>query len=141
MKFLLDTCVISELTRKQPARTVINWIASQDELQLFLSVITLGEIEKGIGKLPDRHKRQVLRQWLASDLPRRFAGRILPVDAETALRRGEISAEAEKKGHPVPVLDGLMAASALVHGLTLVTRNTADVAGTPVPVLDPWIDN
>jgi hypothetical protein len=141
LKFLLDTCVISELTRKQPACTVVNWIASQDELRLFLSVITLGEIEKGIGKLPDGHKRQALRQWLASDLPRRFAGRILPVDGETALRWGEISAEAEKKGHPVPVLDGLMAASALVHGLTLVTRNTADVAGTPVPVLDPWIDN
>jgi hypothetical protein len=141
MKFLLDTCVISELTRKQPARKVVNWISSQDELLLFLSVITLGEIEKGIGKLPNGHKRQALRQWLTNDLPRRFAGRIVPVDAETALRWGEISADAETKGRPVPVLDGLMAASALVHGLILVTRNTADVAGTPVPVLNPWIDN
>ena len=132
MKFLLDTCVISELTRKLPTRHVVEWIGSQDELQLFLSVITLGEIERGIDKLSQGRKKETLRQWLAGDLPRRFAGRVLPIDAETALRWGEISAEAEGKGRPVPVLDGLMAATALVHGLTLVTRNTADVAGTPV---------
>lgn len=138
MKYLLDTCVICELTRKQPARKVANWIASQDELLLFLSVVTLGEIEKGIDRLPEGQKKQSLRQWLTGDLSRRFAGRILPIDAEVALRWGEICAEAEKKGRPVPVLDGLMAASALVHGLTLVTRDTGGVAGTPVSMLDPW---
>lgn len=138
MRFLLDTCVVSELTRPHPARKAVEWLAAQEELALFLSVITLGEIEKGIGKLDDGRKKQALRRWLAQDLPRRFAGRILPVDAEISLRWGELSAEAEKKGRPLPVLDGMLTASALVHGLTFVTRNTADVAVTGVPVLNPW---
>ncbi len=138
MRFLLDTCVISELTRPRPSPRVVQWLQAQDELLLFLSVIVLGEIEKGICKLTDGRRKQRLRQWLARDLPRRFAGRVLAVDAETALRWGELSAEADKAGRPLPVLDGLLAASADVRGLTLVTRNTADIAATGVALFDPW---
>ena len=138
MRSLLDTCVISELTKPRPAAKVLTWLDVQDELGLFLSVITLGEIQKGLTKLPASRKRRQLQQWVEQDLPRRFTGRILVVDQEVALRWGVISATAEQQGRPVPVLDGLLAATALVAGLTLVTRNTPHMEATGVPLVDPW---
>lgn len=138
MRYLLDTCVLSELIKKRPLESVAVWVQEQDELSLFVSVLTFGEIEKGIAKLEDRRRVHRLRNWVDGDLKRRFAGRILAFDYEAACRWGEITGTAEKRGTPIPVLDGQLAATALVHGMTLVTRNTDDVASSGVPSLNPW---
>lgn len=138
MSFLLDTCVISELIRPAPERRVIDWISGVDELELHLSVLTLGEIEKGITKLPSSPKRKRLARWLEDDLLQRFDGRILDVSAQVAFAWGRMSGEALRKGRPLPVIDALIAATALEHGLTVVTRNSSDIARTGAAVLDPW---
>lgn len=138
MRYLLDTCVISEPTKKRPSSKVLTWLDVQAELRLFLSVLTLGELQKGISKLPESHRRSQLQHWVAQDLPRRFTGRLLPIDQEVASRWGMLTGEAERTGHPIPVLDGLLAATALVAGMTLVTRNTPHMAHTGAVVFDPW---
>src|SRR5215471_9288265 len=138
MRYLLDTCVISEPTKKRPSGKVLTWLDVQDELSVFLSVLTFGELQKGISKLPRSRRRSQLQQWVAQELPRRFTGRILPVDLEVATRWGMMSGEAERAGHPIPVLDGLLAATAVVAGLMLVTRNTLHMAHTGASVFDPW---
>lgn len=136
--FLLDTNVISELVKRRPEARVVRWVEAADERLLYLSVLTLGEIRKGVAALGNRRRRAVLEAWLETSLPSRFAGRILPVDEAVAGRWGAISAAAAAKGRPLPVLDSLLAATALCHDLTLVTRNTADMAGTGTVVLNPW---
>ena len=141
MRYLLDTCVISELVKRRPEARVANWIDGRDERSLFLSVLTFGEIEKGIARLSDEQRRRELRDWVDHELRRRFSGRIMPVDYETASRWGCISGAAERTGHPLPVLDAMLAATALIHGLTLVTRNTADVSTTGVSVVNPWAEH
>lgn len=138
MRYLLDTCVLSELIKRKPSASVVSWIRNQNELSLHVSVLTFGEIEKGLAKLNDRKRRQKLRNWVDQDLRRRFAGRILNFDYETACRWGEITGTAEKKGSPIPVLDAQLAATVLIHGMTLVTRNTDDVAPSGVQILNPW---
>ncbi len=138
MRYLVDTCVISEIVKPQPAAQVTTWLDMQEELALFLSVITFGEMQKGISKLPDSQKRRTLQAWMTHDLPRRFMGRILGMDLEVAIRWGTIVGEAEQRGQPIPVLDGLLAATALVSGLTFVTRNTRHLQPTGVPLLNPW---
>lgn len=138
MRYLLDTCVISEVTKPRPASKVLTWLDTQDELALFLSVITFGELQKGVSKLPASRKRLQLQQWVDSDLTRRFTGRILGIDREVALRWGEMAGTAERRGQPLPVLDGLLAATAVGGGLTLVTRNTAPMQATGAPLFDPW---
>ena len=138
MRYLLDTCVISEVSKKRPSAKVLTWLDTQEELTLFLSVITLGELQKGVSKLPVSRKRGRLQQWIEQDLTRRFSGRILAVDLEVAMRWGVITATAEQQGRPVPVLDGLLAATALVVGLILVTRNTPHMQATGVQLCDPW---
>ena len=138
MRYLLDTCVISELVKKKPSHRVMQWLGQQEEHSLFLSVITFGELHKGIGRLQMGRKKRELLEWVEGQLSKRFTGRILEVDREVAARWGEISATAEKAGRTVPVLDGLLAATALTSGLTFVTRNTDDVRATGVPVCDPW---
>lgn len=138
MRYLLDTCVISELVRPKPEKPVVDWIHGQQEEHLYLSVMTLGEIRKGIERLADNRKRIRLGTWLDRDLKLRFTGRWLSVDNETAERWGLITADLLKRGIQVPVIDGLIAATALVHGMTLVTRNTRDVQETGVLFLNPW---
>ena len=135
--FLLDTNVISELVRSRPDSQVQSWIRHTEEELLYLSVLTLGEIRKGIDSLRDDSRRLRLESWLAGDLALRFAGRILPVDAPVADRWGRLTA-AVGRSTPLSVIDGLLAATALHHNLTLVTRNTRDVAATKVPVINPW---
>jgi toxin FitB len=137
--FLIDTNVISELVKRRPNKGVTAWISSVDEELLFLSVLTLGEIRKGIHSLPANTRRSSLEAWVDRDLNLRFSGRILPVDAAVADRWGRISADAARKGHVLPVVDGLLAATALHHNLTVVTRNTSDIELTPVPALNPWL--
>lgn len=138
MSWLLDTCVICEPTRKAPSPRVLAWLDRQAEESLYLSVLTLGEIRKGVALLPAGSKRKRLERWLAHDLVERFAGRILPVDTGVADAWGRLQAAAETTGRPRPTLDSLLAATAQANGLTLVTRNTADFTGPGSEVLNPW---
>ena len=138
MSWLLDTCALSEYAKKAPAPEVIAWLDEQDEASLFISVISLGEIEKGILKLrkTDPRRSQKLTAWLGK-VEQRFAGRILPLDAAALHVWAQIAAHAELAGQPVPVMDGLLMATAQCHGLTVVTRNAQDFALYP-QVLNPW---
>jgi predicted nucleic acid-binding protein len=138
--FLLDTNIVSELVKPKPEPRVTAWIDSTDETLLYLSVLTLGEIRKDIGLLRDASRRVVLESWLDSDLILRFVERILPIDRAVADRWGRLTAEAAVAKSPLPVIDGLLAATALDQNLTLVTRNTKDIAVTGVPVFNPWTD-
>jgi predicted nucleic acid-binding protein len=136
--FLLDTNVPSELTYPLPAPSVEQWLAEVDEGQLFFSVISLAEICKGIAKLPDSKKRTQLQEWLDSTLRPWFAGRILPVTEPIAERMGRWAGEGEANGRTIKIADGLIAATALEHDLTLATRNVKDFAGFGVPIFNPW---
>lgn len=136
--FLLDTNVISELVKAKPDPRVTTWVDSIDEGLLYLSVLTIGEIRKGIALLQDGSRQAELEGWLDGDLASRFAGQILPIDQPVADRWGRITAMAQIAKSPLPVIDGLLAATALHRDLTLVTRNTRDVVATGVAVFDPW---
>lgn len=138
MTYLLDTCVISELVTKQPNLDVLRWIDNQAESELYLSVITFGEIAKGINKLPESSRRTDLMMWLTQTLPQRFSQRILNIDRLMMLEWGELIATSEKQGRRLPVMDSLIAAICLHHSLTLVTRNEKDFLGTEVQILNPW---
>ena len=137
--FLLDTNVISELIKPKPDIKVANWIESMSENLLYLSVLTLGEVRKGIAASPNASRKAYLEAWLNTDLALRFAGRILPIDREIADRWGRIAARVLAARSILPVIDGLLAATALHHNLTFVTRNTKDIAATGVPAFNPWI--
>ena len=136
--FLLDTNVISELVRRKPEPRVAAWIETTDEVLLHVSVLTLGEIRRGIVSLRDPSRRVALSAWLDSSLILRFAGRILAIDEAIADRWGRLTAEAAVAGSTLPIIEGLLAATALQHNLVLVTRNTKDTAPTNVPVFNPW---
>lgn len=138
MSWLLDTCALSEYAKKAPAPDVIAWLDEQDEASLFISVISLGEIEKGILKLQasDPQRSQKLIAWLGK-LEQRFAGRILPLDAAALHVWAQIAAKSELAGNPLPVMDGLIMATAQCHGLTVVTRNVQDFTRYP-QVFNPW---
>ena len=138
MSWLLDTCALSEYVRKAPAPEVIRWLDEQDESSLFISVISLGEIEKGILKLraSDPRRSQKLTAWLGK-VEQRFAGRILPLDTAALHAWAQIAATAELSGQPLPVMDGLLMATAQCHGLTVVTRNVQDFTLYP-QVFNPW---
>ena len=140
MHYLLDTCVLSEVIKPEPVPSVIEWLDSADESTLYLSVLTLGEIQKGISGLPDGRRKRQLQQWLDDDLSQRFSGRILPVCTRTAGDWGIIAGNAGRQGQAVPVIDGLLAATARQHDLTLVTRNTADFEMLGVNLMNPWRD-
>jgi len=138
--FLLDTNIISELVKPRPEPRVTRWIESTDESLLHLSVLTLGEVRKGITSLPDVARRTAIERWLENDLVLRFSGRILPVDLAVADRWGRISGTAAVRKSPLPVIDGLLAATALQHGLTLVSRDIRHAARTGVTAFNPWTD-
>ena len=138
MKFLLDTCLISELVKKEPNPAVVNWLDEQDEQTLFLSVLNLGELQKGISKLPDGAKKDELQAWVELDLVDRFTGRILDIDLATALCWGRLQGETERTGEKLPVMDSLIAATAAAHGLVVVTRNVKDMERCGARVYNPW---
>lgn len=138
MKYLLDTCLISELVKKEPNPGVVNWLDEQDEQALFLSVLNLGELQKGISKLTDGTKKDELQAWIGLDLVERFTGRILDIDLDTALCWGRIQGETERTGEKLPVMDSLIAATAAAHGLIVVTRNARDMERCGVRVCNPW---
>src|SRR6202171_4356222 len=136
--FLLDTNCISELVRPKPEPRVMEWIDAADEGMLYLSVLTFGEIRKGLAALPQGKRRTHLETWLEVDLRDRFAGRILPIDATVADRGGSLAAHAKSQGKGLSTINGLLAATALHHNLTVVSRNVSDFRSVPVQVLDPW---
>lgn len=138
MKYLLDTCLISELVRKEPNPAVVAWLDGQDEQKLFLSVLNLGELQKGISKLSDSTRKRELQAWIALDLVERFDGRILEVDLATALCWGRLQGEAAQAGVKLPVMDSLIAATAAAHGLVVVTRNVRDMERCGATVCNPW---
>lgn len=135
MSYLIDTNVLSELRRKEPDPQVVRWISQRPATTLHLSVLTLGELRKGIAALVDGDRKSRLLDWLEVELTGFFAGRILPIDATTADHWGRLMAQA---GRPLPAIDSLLAATALTHGLTLVTRNVKDFQHPSLTVINPW---
>lgn len=138
MTYLLDTCLISEIIAKQPNQQVLDWLDAQLPETLYLSVITVGEITKGISKLPTSKRKESLTKWLNEALPIRFENRILGLDTSTMILWGNLVAQLEQNGRPLPVMDSLIAAIALQKSLSLVTRNEKDFAGTGVVIINPW---
>jgi predicted nucleic acid-binding protein len=135
LSYLIDTNVLSELRRRDPDVNVVRWMVDRPATALYLSVLTLGELRKGVEGLAEGDRKRRLLDWLEIELPTFFAGRILPVDAAVAERWGRLLAQA---GRPLPAIDSLLAATALAHGLTLVTRNLRDFQHPDLTVLDPW---
>jgi predicted nucleic acid-binding protein len=138
VKYLLDTCLISELIKKKPSLPVLRWLEKQDETALYLSVLTIGELQKGISKLPDNPKKLELQGWVNNELVGRFEGRILSIDVEVAAAWGKLLGSAEKQGRKLPVMDSLIAATANTHNLTVVTRNARDMERCQASVFNPW---
>jgi len=132
MRYLLDTCVISELVAKQPNPRVLEWIDTIDSEGIDISVITVGEITKGIEKLPSSKRRQELSDWLENELLIRFQDNLIELDVDILIQWGKLNARLEISGQRAPAIDSLIAATALEHELILVTRNESDFAGTGV---------
>ncbi len=135
MTYLIDTNILSELRRKEPNAGVEEWFSQRPATTLYVSVLTLGEIRKGIDMLQDGDRKFALLDWLNIDLPSFFIGRILIVDASVADRWGRMTA---KVGRPIRAIDSLLAATAIQHGLKLVTRNDRDFEFSGLEVINPW---
>jgi predicted nucleic acid-binding protein len=140
LSYLLDTCVISEFARQQPAPSVVSWLDEQVEESLYTSVVVLGEISRGVALLAEGPKQRQLQAWAVTDLEQRFAGRILDVTPEVARTWGRAAGEARRQGIQIGMADGLIGATAVVHALTVVTRNVDDLRATGAAVLNPWSD-
>ena len=140
MSYLLDTNAVSEWVKPRPDPGIAAWLHEVDEDRTYLSVITLGELRKGVGRLADGRRRDRLDRWLTDELPERFGGRLLPVDAVVADEWGRLLASAENAGSAVDDADALIAATARVHGLRVVTRNVRHFVATGVDVISPWHD-
>lgn len=138
MRYLLDTCVISELVSKQPDKSVLRWIDEVDDQLVYLSVITIGEIKRGIEKLSESRRKDRLDKWLSEDLLIRFDDRVLTIDIPVIFTWGTLVARLESLSRPILAIDSLIAAIALHHELQLVTRNEKDFAGTGLSIVNPW---
>jgi toxin FitB len=138
VRFLLDTNVISEWTKPKPDPAVVAWLEAADEDTLYLSVLAFAEIRLGIELLPEGRKRARISAWLDGDLAARFEGRIIGIEREIAEAWAEIVARGRARGATPPVIDAFLAATALVHHMTLATRNERDLAALDVPILNPW---
>jgi len=138
MNYLLDTNVISELISKQPNKKVVEWVDRLDPNTIYLSVITIGELRKGIEKLPPSKRRDTVKEWLEGDLLLRFQGRILEITIEVMLIWGELTGRLEKEGRPITAIDSLIAATALAENGHLVTRNEHDFQRAGVAIINPW---
>jgi toxin FitB len=136
--YLLDTNVLSEVRRPQPDHRVMTWLDTADEDRLFITVLSLAEIQHGIALLPQSRKREVLATWLRDDIPSRFDGRLIHVTPQTALVWGNLMAKARAIGMALDPVDAFFAATALAYDLTLVTRNLKDFTGLEVRLLNPW---
>lgn len=137
-RWLLDTCVRSEYARVKPNAHVMRWLAAADEATLALSVLTLAELRRGALALPPSRRRSALEKWIDEALPARFLDRVFPVDKAVADVWAERQARLDRQGRPLPVFDGLIAATAAVHGYGVATRNERDFAAFGVPIVNPW---
>jgi predicted nucleic acid-binding protein len=135
VSYLLDTVVVSRGSKTRPDPKLDAWLANVSTDNLFVSVVTLAELAKGVEMLPLGQKREALSAWLYFDIPNAFSGRLLDVGRAVATRWGK---EQARLGRTLPAADALIAATALEHGLTVVTRNIRDFAGFNVPLLNPW---
>jgi hypothetical protein len=138
VNFLIDTNVISEMTRPRPDAQVVSFLHEADEDRLFVSVVTLAELRRGVALKADGKAKRALEAWLANDLPQRFSGRIIDIDRQIADAWGELMASARRRGLALHVMDGFLAATAIARRLTLATRNVKDLAPFGAPVFDPW---
>lgn len=139
MSYLLDTNVVSETERPVPDKKVIRWLAQTDPDTSYLSALTVGEIKKGVSKLPSGRRKAHIQNWLEV-VRKRFGGRILPLTEDTFSVWGKMMAEFEKEGIVRPAFDSLLEATALEHDLVLVTRNVRNFRDTQVTILNPWED-
>ena len=140
MKFLLDTCVFSEFIRKKPCSHLMHWMSTKDEAELYLSVLTLGELQQGISKLVDSKRKLALQRWLDDDVTKRFDNKIISINKDIVDRWGRLRGAGMKQGKNFPVIDSLLAATAITHGMTIVTRNVDDLKATGVTIRNPWQD-
>ena len=140
MKCLLDTCAVSELVSAKPKQRVVDWIDGVAPETVFLSVITIGEIRKGIEKLPDSKRKSMLHEWLVGELFARFSDRILPIDLDVILAWGRMAGQLELSGKKMAAMDSLIAAIALSRNLRLVTRNEDDFKHAGIEIVNPWKD-
>ena len=138
MRYLLDTCVLSEFTKPKPEKRVLDWVKEQDLEALRLSVVTIGEIQRGISLLPSSNRRTTLEAWQSDQLAKQFEGRVLSLETETFLAWAKLMARLSQEGRTMGVFDSLIAATALQHRLTLVTRNTRDFQHAQTDLFDPW---
>lgn len=138
MRYLLDTCVISELRAKRPDPKVVGWIDSVDPDSVYLSVLTLGEIQKGIEKVRDLGRKEVLESWLRDEVLVRFQDQVVVLDTSILLRWGVLAGHLEAQGSPMPAMDSLLAATALDGNFVFVTRNEHDFRNSGVQMLNPW---
>ena len=138
MKFLVDTCVLSELIRDKPDPNVEDWFYSKNEDSLYISVMSFGELRKGTSKLPDTsNKKAKLLDWIAG-LEKRFTGRIIDINLDVAENWGHIQSELEKKGQALPIIDSLIACTGITHSMIVVTRNTKDMERSGVELINPF---
>lgn len=137
MKYLLDTCVVSELVKSMPDAQVLQWFSERKEEELYISAMTLAELQRGVARLPESNRRSELRLWLQK-LEAGFEDRIIPFDQETASVWALMVVRAESVGKTMAAFDSIIAATALAQGCQLVTRNTRDFAHAGVALLDPW---
>jgi len=140
MRTLLDTCVLAEIRKPDGNRAVETAVSNLDDRDIYLSVISLGEIARGVHLLPNGKKKKALANWL-DGLVKSFADRILPIDHEVALIWGEVTAIAQKSGEIIPGVDGLIAATALRHGLNVMTRNVRHFRASRANIIDPWAND
>ncbi len=138
MRYLLDTCVISELAKRAPNKKVIAWVTQHHEEDFCLSALTFGELHKGISKLSPSKRKESLQQWLESELKERFENRIIDIDLKVAKVWGEIQGQAAQKGRPLPAIDSLIAATGLAHDFIVVTSNISDMKESGVSLFNPW---
>lgn len=141
MSWLLDTCALSEKLQKRPNKAFVKWLEAQAADDLYISVLSIGEIRKGIDLLPKSVKKRRLDQWFAREFLPFFEGRTLGINNVEALEWGSCFARCQSKGYKPPVIDSLLAATALVNDLTLVTRNEQDFHAFPIKVINPWSDS
>ncbi|MBW1723528.1 MAG: type II toxin-antitoxin system VapC family toxin [Deltaproteobacteria bacterium] len=138
MNYILDTCIISEIVKPKPRLKVINWLRSQNENNLYISVLTLGELHKGLEKIRDKRKKKKIHLWIEQDLRERFRDKILPIDARVAMIWGQVQGRTEQSGRGMPTIDGLIAATGLAFNMVVATRNISDMEASGVALFNPW---
>jgi predicted nucleic acid-binding protein len=138
VRLLLDTNVLSEVTKPRPEGRVLKWLDGIDEDRAFISVVSIAEIRRGVALMDTGRKRDALAEWLARDLPQRFEHRVIPVEEPVALAWGDLMGLAKRSSRGLASMDGLIAATAIAHDFTLATRNTKDFEGFGIDIIDPW---